>query len=187
MTNTCSSKSTGEGTQPPVSRSSLGSGGPSMADESDELCSVMRPSEFSSDTTGTEQPPVQPASSFQHQDVADSAPVVSHQQIKQIAERVVGRKSRKRSSASELHKKNKAEKKRIKKQADIVARLRDELALHVDACVCDPHSISRNDLLRMALHQLTKERESGCALPGPDVASPNNHACSQDLMPLQVQ
>ena len=74
--------------------------------------------------------------------------------------RAVGRKSRRRSNASELLIKNEAEKKRIEQQADIIALLRDELALHIDACVCDPPSVSRNDLLRMVLHHLTKERES---------------------------
>ena len=126
-----------------------GSSGPSVADEFELFlaCSVMPPSELlSSGTNGTEQPPVQPASSFQHQDVAESAPVDSQQEIHQIAERVVGRKSRKRSnpSESELHKKNETEKKRIKQLADIIARLREELALHVDAHACDPHSVSRN-------------------------------------------
>ena len=78
------------------------------------------------------------------------------------------RKSRKRkigSTAAELQKKNEAEKKRIKKQADVVARLRDELALHTDRSLFDPHGISRNDLLEKVLEQLIKNRQSYCALP----------------------
>ena len=78
------------------------------------------------------------------------------------------RKSRKRkveSTAAELQKKNEAEKKRIKKHADVVARLRDELALHTDTSLFDPHGISRNDLLERVLEQLIKNRQSYCALP----------------------
>lgn len=143
-------------------------------------CSATRPSELSSGITGNEQTPGQPTSSFQHQDVADSAPVDSQEENQQIAERVVGRKSRKRTkhNTSELHKKNEAEKKRIKQLADIISLLREELALHnrTGSGVCgNPHSVSRNDLLRMTLQQLIKHRGSGCAVPSLHVPSESQH------------
>ena len=130
-------------------------GGPSRADGFETLSACSMSDERMAIKTETTFASAQPAG---------STPQPSREN-QPTAQRAIRRKSRKRNNESELHKKNEAEKKRIKRQADIILLLRDELVLHVDTGVCDPRDVSRNDLLEMSLQQLTKERQSRSAHP----------------------